>query len=218
MNKRIIQIDEGRCTGCGMCVLACREGAIGLEGGKAKLIREDHCDGLGQCLPMCLADAISFIEKDDVGEVNTADAVPSMTFTSTIQSPGCPGLKMQSDAIQWPLQIKLVPSVADFYNDADLLIAADCSAYTYPRFHEEYVAGKIRIIGCPKLDDGDYTEKLAQIFTSNPIKSITVTRIEVPCCDGLERAVRKAVETSGKSIPVRSVVFTVEGELLHDGA
>jgi len=207
MQRKIIQIDEAKCTGCGQCILACRESAIGFENGKAKLMREDHCDGLGQCMPVCLAGAITFIEKN----------FPAVANETSDDQGGCLGSAMGTAAVQWPLQIKLVPPVADFYKDADLLIAADCSAYTYPNFHQEYAGGKVRIIGCPKLDGVDYTEKLAEIFAGNDIVSVTVTRIEVPCCDGMERAVRQAIKVSGKQVPVRSAMFSVEGTVLYDG-
>jgi len=203
MKRKIIQIDQEKCNGCGQCILACREGAIGFENGKAKLMREDHCDGLGQCLPVCLTGAISFIEKD-VSEPGEGGG-------------GCPGMTLRSSAVQWPLQMKLVPPVADFYEGADLLVAADCCAYTYPKFQEEYAKDRVRLIGCPKLDEVDYAEKLGEIFAGNDIASVTVTRIEVPCCDGMESAVRRALKASGKDISVRSVVISVEGNLLYDG-
>ncbi|MCL2438578.1 MAG: 4Fe-4S binding protein [Coriobacteriia bacterium] len=220
MLRKVIQIDEAKCTGCGQCVLACRESAIGFENGKAKLMREDHCDGLGLCMPVCLADAITFIEKDVSPAGNTAHYADKEAAGSSLESSpvgGCPGVIGGNTVMQWPLQIKLVPIVADYFDGADLLIAADCSAYTYPKFQQEYAEGKTRIIGCPKLDEGDYTEKLSEIFANNNLASITVTRIEVPCCDGIERAVRRAVKMSGKDIPVRSVMFSIEGTILYDG-
>jgi ferredoxin len=218
MKRKIIQIDEARCTGCGQCILACRESALGFENGKAKLMREDHCDGLGLCMPVCLAGAITFIEKDisPQGEQASEEGEAADKFGEGMPA-ACPGAMMKNEAVQWPLQIKLVPPVADFYRGADLLVAADCSAYTYPNFQKEYAEGKVRIIGCPKLDEVDYTEKLTDIFANNTIASITVTRIEVPCCDGIERAVRQAVEASGKQIPVKSVLFATDGRLLYDG-
>jgi len=219
MKRKVIHIDQTKCNGCGQCILACRESAIGFENGKAKLMREDHCDGLGQCLPVCLTGAISFVEKDvpdaaDAG-VDTAATSPEAQsgqgMARSNAGGGCPGMMARPGAAQWPLQIKLVPPVADFYADADLLVAADCCAYTYPQFQKEYAEGKVRLIGCPKLDEVDYAEKLGEIFAGNDIKSVTVTRMEVPCCDGIESAVGRALAASGKDIPVRSVVFSVEG-------
>ncbi|MCL2402731.1 MAG: 4Fe-4S binding protein [Coriobacteriia bacterium] len=216
MQRKIIQIDEAKCTGCGQCVLACRESAIGFENGKAKLMREDHCDGLGQCMPVCLAGAITFIEKD-IANPDDDDTDNASNEVTASPSGGCPGAAGGTRSMQWPLQLKLVPPVADFFRGTDLLVAADCSAYTYPNFQQEYLQGKVRVIACPKLDGVDYTEKLAEIFVGNDIKSVTVTRIEVPCCDGMERAVRQALKASGKQIPVKSAVFSIEGNLLYDG-
>jgi len=218
MMRKIIHIDEAKCTGCGMCILACHQSALGLEGGKAKLLREDHCDGLGQCLPMCLAGAISFVEKEVVAEP-ASDNAGDVNAGAAVASGGgaCPGMATGSAAVQWPVQIKLVPPVADFYAGADVLLSADCCAYSYPKFQEEYAAGKVRVIGCPKLDEVDYTEKLSEIFAGNDIASITLARMEVPCCDGIEHAVRRAVKTSGKQIPIRLAVFSVEGMLIYDG-
>ncbi|MCL2526430.1 MAG: 4Fe-4S binding protein [Coriobacteriia bacterium] len=221
MKRKIIHIDQDKCTGCGQCVLACQQSAIGFENGKAKLMREDYCDGLGVCLPMCLAGAITFVEKDIEGpDEATIDASSKVAAAHVPAGApaggGCPGSAVRAGSVQWPLQMKLVPPVADFYNGADLVVAADCCAYTYPKFAEEFLGGKLRIIGCPKLDEVDYTDLLAAIFTNNDLNSITVTRIEVPCCDGIERAVRAAVKANGKDIPVRSVVFSIEGTILSD--
>jgi len=190
MIRKIIKIDEGKCDGCGLCVSACHEGAIGLVNGKAKLLRDDYCDGLGNCLPVCPKEAISFEERE------------AAEFSLT------PQVK------QWPLQIKLVPISAQYFNGADLLIAADCTAYAYINFHSEYMSRKITIIGCPKLDDVDYSGKLSDIFRTNDIKSITVARMEVPCCGGIEHAVRTALKNCGKIIPWQVVTFSTEGGII----
>ena len=216
MRRKIIQIDQSKCSGCAQCVLACREGALGLEGGKAKLMREDHCDGLGQCLPVCLEGAISFIEKD-FPELYDSLGDASNDQQDSICPGSTPGCMSRAGSLQWPLQLKLVPSVAGFYQGANLLIAADCSAYTYPKFQEEFMQDTVRVIACPKLDGEDYREKLAEIISSNEIASLTVTRIEVPCCDGIDRAARQALKMSEKSLPLRSAVFSVEGNLIYDG-
>jgi len=221
MLRKIIQIDQEKCNGCGQCILACRESAIGFEGGKAKLMREDHCDGLGMCLPVCLMGAISFIEKefsDSLAPNEQEVAVSKATSVSAGSvGGGCPSAAVRAGNLQWPIQIKLVPVIADFFQGADLLVAADCCAYTYPKFQEKYAEDKVRLIGCPKLDEVDYANKLAEIFASNHIKSITVVRMEVPCCDGMESAVRRALKEGVKDIPVHSFVLSIEGTVLCDG-
>ena len=224
MIRKIIRIDEEKCNGCGACVQACHEGAIGMVGGKAKLLREDYCDGLGDCLPACPAGAITFEERE--AAAYDEDAVRRAKETLPC---GCPGtaartmkrkaaassLRVQSCLSQWPVQIKLLPVNAPYFDGADLLIAADCTAYAYGNFHADFISGRVTLIGCPKLDAVDYSEKLSAIIASNDIRSITVTRMEVPCCGGLELAVRKAVEASGRNIPVTVVTITADGNIIH---
>lgn len=194
MKRKIIRIDKEKCNGCGLCVHACHEGAIGMSEGKAKLVKESYCDGLGDCLPVCPAGAISFEEREapayDEEEVK------------------------KNKSHQWPLQIKLVPLAAPFYENADVLIAADCTAFAYRQFHEELARGKALLVGCPKLDMVDYSEKLTRIIADNDVKSITVARMEVPCCGGMEMAVKRAVENSGKAIPVDIVTIGINGQRL----
>lgn len=186
MIKKIIKIDEEKCNGCALCTYACHEGAIGMVDGKAKLLNEDHCDGLGDCLPVCPTGAISFEER----EVSPcAHSAPAEMRTNNALS-------------NWPVQIKLAPVNAPYFSGADLLIAADCTAFSYADFHEDFIRNRVVLTGCPKLDMVDYSEKLAEIIRSNDISSVTVARMIVPCCGGLEFAVRKAVETSGKDIPL----------------
>ena len=204
MKRSIITIDEDRCVGCGMCASACHQGAIGIVDGKAKLLREDHCDGLGRCLPVCPMEAISFEER----EVETV-----VTERSEIENG-------QSDTLtclnQWPVQIKLVPSNAPYFDNADLLIASDCTAYAYGNFHEKYMRGKITIIGCPKLDDGDYTDKLTAILAKNEIKSATVVRMEVPCCSGMEYATKRALGNNEKMIPCQVITISTDGRIIEN--
>ena len=231
MKRKIIRIDEEACNGCGACAAACHEGAIEMIGGKAKLTREDHCDGLGDCLPACPTNAISFEERE--APAYNEEAVRQTAQQRASKTPcGCPGSQskairrehtahispeslgmMASQLTQWPVQIKLVPINAPYFDGAHLLIAADCTAYAYGNFHREFIRGRITLIGCPKLDDGDYTEKLTQIFTRNDIQSVTVVRMEVPCCGGLELAAKRAWQNSGKSIPWRVVTVTTDGRL-----
>jgi len=189
MIRKIIKIDNEKCSGCGLCVNACHQGAIALVDGKAKLVRDDYCDGLGNCLPVCQAGAIGFEERE--GEAyNEADLS-----------------KQNTELRQWPIQIKLVPVNAPYFNGANLLIAADCAAYANEAFHQQYMKGRITIIGCPKLDNVDYTEKLAEIIARNDINSVTAVRMEVPCCAGIEYSAQNAVKYSGKSIKLR--VYTL---------
>lgn len=229
LKRRIIQINEDKCNGCGACAAACHEGAIGMVNGKAKLLRDDYCDGLGDCLPACPVDAISFVERE--AAAYNEKAVEANKRAKTFG--GCPGkaahaikhedkgtaaantVRQQSSQLgQWPCQIKLVPVNAPYFNGAKLLIAADCCAYAYAGMHNEFMRGKITLIGCPKLDDVDYSEKLTEIIANNDIKSVTVVRMQVPCCGGLESAVKTAIKSSGKFIPWQVAVVSVDGKLL----
>ncbi|NLG52758.1 MAG: 4Fe-4S binding protein [Clostridiales bacterium] len=229
MQRQIIKIDEDKCNGCGLCVNACHEGAIGMVDGKAKLLRDDYCDGLGNCLPVCPTGAISF----EVREAAPFDETAVMNSKSKGDAGGhfvCPGTKLksikreethtepaaapQSMLAQWPVQIKLVPVNAPYFTDANLLIAADCTAYAYGNFHGKFMKNRVTLIGCPKLDEGDYTEKLTAIIKNNSIKSVTIVRMEVPCCGGLENAARNALINSGKFIPWQVVTISTDGEIL----
>ena len=234
MIRKIIQIDESKCNGCGACAEACHEGAIGMADGKAKLLRDDYCDGLGDCLPACPMDAITFVERE-AAPYDEAAVLAAKAQKKQSASGGCPGSKanllrpagdtdnsqlsataapVSSQLTQWPAQIKLMPVTAPYYNGADLLIAADCTAYAYGNFHNEFMKNRITVIGCPKLDSVDYTEKLTAILQANDIKSVTLARMEVPCCGGLERAAQAAVQTSGKDIPFRTVVISTDGRVI----
>ena len=197
MLRQMIKIDEEKCNGCGICATACHEGAIQMVNGKAKLIRDDYCDGLGDCLPGCPTQAIHF-------ETREASAYDEQAVKEN---------QNESKLRQWPVQIKLVPTDAAYFQDAHLLISADCCAYAHGNFHETFMKNKIVLIGCPKLDEGDYTEKLASIIQHNSIKSITVTRMEVPCCSGLERAVIKAMQQSGKFLPWQVITIRSNGTI-----
>lgn len=258
MIRRIIQIDEEKCNGCGACAKACHEGAISMVNGKAKLMRDDYCDGLGDCLPNCPVDAIHFVEreaaaydaeavkqnmlkkqqeeaaKQNAGEGSKAPVKP---FAG-----GCPGTRMRmmnrgestqnteseeegretaksvnkSMLSQWPVQIKLAPVNAPYFDGAKLLIAADCSAYAYGDFHNHFIKGHVTLIGCPKLDNVDYSEKLTEIIKNNKIKSVTIVRMEVPCCGGLEMAAKKALQESGKFIPWQVVTLSLDGQILDE--
>ena len=206
MIRRIIEIDEDKCNGCGACAAACHEGAIGMVDGKAKLLRDDYCDGLGDCLPTCPTGAIRFVELE-------AAAYDEQAVLEN-QKKAAPAGIQPSQLAQWPCQIKLVPVNAPYFQGAKLLIAADCTAYAYANVHQEFMRGKVTIIGCPKLDDVDYSEKLTQILENNDIKSVTILRMEVPCCGGLEMAAKKALKESGKFIPWQVVTISIDGKIL----
>lgn len=212
MIRKIIQIDEAACTGCGLCVEACHEGAIGLVDGKARLLRDDYCDGLGDCLPACPADAISFAEREAAAYDEAAVHAAQRGVGPAV--PDVPAGPAPSAIASWPIEIKLVPARAPYFDRADLLVAADCTAFAYADFHGGFMRGRVTLIGCPKLDGVDYADKLADILASNDIASVTVARMEVPCCGGLEHAVRTAAARSGKDVPVRVSVISTRGELL----
>ena len=258
MIRRIIQIDEEKCNGCGACAKACHEGAISMVNGKAKLMRDDYCDGLGDCLPNCPVDAIHFVEREaaaydaeavkqnmlkkqqeEVAKQNAGEGpkAPVKPFAG-----GCPETRMRmmnreesmqnaeseeegretaksvnkSMLSQWPVQIKLAPVNAPYFDGAKLLIAADCSAYAYGDFHNRFIKGHVTLIGCPKLDNVDYSEKLTEIIKNNNIKSVTIVRMEVPCCGGLELAAKKALQESGKFIPWQVVTLSLDGQILDE--
>lgn len=241
MIRKIIEIDEEKCTGCGICADACHEGAIEMVDGVAKLVRDDFCDGFGDCLPECPAGAITFVEREAaaydeqaVEEHKRRKAAQSLIANAqagaTHAPSGCPGsaarsLKPtaqetpvaaapQSQLANWPVQIKLAPVQAPYFDGANLLIAADCCAYSYAAFHQDFIRNRVCVIGCPKLDAIDYTDKLAQIIANNDIKSVTITRMEVPCCGGLERAAVEALKASGKFLPWQVVTFSLDGRIL----
>lgn len=229
MIRKIIHIDEELCSGCGACAAACHEGAIEMVNGKARLAREDYCDGLGDCLPACPTGAITFEERE-APAYNEAAVLAAKQEKAPLPC-GCPGTQAKaihretctvpaaqtataSQLSQWPVQIKLVPVNAPYLNGTKLLVAADCTAYAYGNFHNEFIRGHVTLIGCPKLEEGDYAEKLAQIIAGNDIKSVTVVRMEVPCCGGIENAVKRALQESGKSIPWNVVTISTDGRIL----
>ncbi|MCL2878786.1 MAG: 4Fe-4S binding protein [Treponema sp.] len=243
MVRQIIKIDREKCNGCGLCVSACHEGAIGMKDGKATLLRDDYCDGLGNCLPVCPTGAITF-ENRDALEYNEMEVQKKMEQEKhedhgTLAC-GCPGsqsrvidraetapaaqagytqsaaapVRPESQLRQWPIQIKLAPVNAPYFNNANILVSADCAAYAYGNFHNDFMKNKITLIGCPKLDDIDYSEKLTAIIKSNNIKSVTIVRMEVPCCGGLENAVKTALKDSGKMIPWQVTTISTDGKIL----
>ena len=253
MKRKIVEIDETKCTGCGLCANACHEGAIAMVDGKAKLVKDDYCDGMGDCLPECPTGAIRIVERDAaaydekaVQERKMAKMQEQMKAGGMALHPeghtpppgGCPGKAMRtfnrtgavadtevgppdsrlpiphSQLAQWPCQIRLVPVKAPFFQGAKLLITADCTAYAYANFHQEFMRGKVTIVGCPKLDPVDYSEKLTEILRENDIKSVTIVRMEVPCCGGLESAAKKALQTSGKFIPWQVVTLSLDGKII----
>ena len=264
MVRRIIEIDQEKCNGCGACAAACHEGAIGMVDGKAVLLRDDYCDGLGDCLPACPTGAISFVEREAAAYdgaavqvhmaarkakqvLENANTAASANASARPAFSGCPGsmsrflkrtesapsehddthadsaetfnpsdsASIPVSALQnWPVQIKLAPIHAPYFDGAKLLVAADCTAYAYSRFHQDFIHGKITLIGCPKLDSIDYSEKLTEIIRSNDIKSVTVVRMEVPCCGGIEQAVKNALQASGKFIPWQVTTISIDGRIL----
>ena len=237
MKRRIIEIDREKCNGCGACAAACHEGAIAMVDGKAKLMRDDYCDGLGDCLPACPTGAIAFVEREAAAydekavlenrqrkmrkEGMTLPCGCPGTQSKTIQRAECAGeepsymnMKPVNRLSQWPVQIKLVPVNAPYFDGAKLLIAADCTAYACAAFHEEFIRGRITLVGCPKLDGVDYSEKLTEIIRNNDIKSVTVVRMEVPCCGGLENAAKTALQNSSKFIPWQVVTISTDGRIL----
>ena len=236
MKRRIIEIDQKKCNGCGACAAACHEGAIAMVDGKAKLMRDDYCDGLGDCLPTCPTGAITFVEREAAAynEKAVKERLQKKIKKEGMSLPcECPGsqsrkiaheestaaefsyTKPVSRLSQWPVQIKLVPVNTPYFNGAKLLIAADCTAYAYAAFHEEFIKGHITLIGCPKLDSVDYSEKLTEIIRNNDIKSVTIVRMEVPCCGGLEHATKNALQRSGKFIPWQVVTISTDGKILN---
>ena len=235
MIRRIIQIDQEKCNGCGACAAACHEGAIAMVDGKARLMRDDYCDGLGDCLPACPTGAITFVEREAAAYDEQAvmeNKQRKMRKEGMTLPCGCPGsqsrniqrqdaptvetpqVQQTSRLSQWPVQIKLVPVNAPFFDGAKLLIAADCTAYAYGNFHEEFMKGKVTLIGCPKLDAVDYTEKLTEIIRTNNIQSVTILRMEVPCCGGIQNAAQKALQASGKFIPWQVVTISTDGKIM----
>lgn len=241
MIRRIIQIDQEKCNGCGACAAACHEGAIAMVDGKAQLMRDDYCDGLGDCLPTCPTEAITFVQREAAAYDEAAVKMNMAKKASESVPCGCPGSQAKaivrevqsesgdkpanascmaepqtsSQLSQWPVQIKLAPFKAPYFDNANLLVAADCSAYAYGDFHNQFIKNKIVLIGCPKLDSVDYSEKLTEIIRQNEIKSVTVVRMEVPCCGGIEQAVKKALQDSGKFIPWQIVTISTDGKILN---
>lgn len=252
MKRRIIEIDQEKCNGCGACAAACHEGAIAMVNGKATLMRDDYCDGLGDCLPACPTGAITFVEReaaayDEKAVLANKQEKEKATMSEEETLPcGCPSSQSrtierhesenasdkhecatsghahgscahkESQLSQWPVQIKLVPANAPYFDGAKLLVAADCTAFAYGAFHEDFIKGHITLVGCPKLDSIDYSEKLTEIIRENNIKSVTVVRMEVPCCGGLEHAVKTALQQSGKFIPWQVFIVSTDGKIVDE--
>lgn len=229
MIRKIIKIDQDKCNGCGACAAACHEGAIEMVDGKARLTREDYCDGLGDCLPACPTNAITFEEREAPAYNEEAVRRAKIKELGAKLPCGCPGtqskairreapvkadVSVTSQLSQWPCQIKLVPVNAPYFENANLLVAADCTAFAYGNFHNEFIRNHITLIGCPKLDEGDYADKLTEIIKNNNIKSVKIVRMEVPCCGGIENAVKRALQASGKFIPWQVVTVTTDGRIL----
>ncbi len=230
MANKIIQIDEEKCVGCGICANTCKQSAIEMVDGKARVMRKDACDGIGNCLPVCPVGAITFSDADVRTGKEESEHVKRSTFTcpgsmakmiqkpvtksSALASINTVNNQLSSELMQWPVQIKLVPVSAPYFENANLLVAADCTAFAYANFHAEFMKNKVTIIGCPKLDVGDYTEKLTAIIAKNTIKSVTVVRMEVPCCGGIEQAVKNALIDSKKLIPLQVVTISTDGKVL----
>ena len=230
MLRKIIKIDEEKCNGCGACAAACHEGAIEMVEGKARLTREDYCDGLGDCLPACPTGAITFEQREAPAYDDAAVKASQVKKAGKPLPCGCPSTNAkaikrdaapvsrttaQSQLSQWPCQIKLVPVNAPYFDGANLLVAADCTAFAYGNFHDEFIRNHITLIGCPKLDEGDYAKKLTAIIANNNIKSVKVVRMEVPCCGGIENAVKRALMASGKFIPWQVVTISTDGKILE---
>ncbi len=228
MTNKIIKINVEKCIGCGICANTCKQNAIEIIDGKAKVVRESSCDGIGNCLPVCPVNAITFSdaevknnEKKNI-KITSFSCPGSMSKTiqgtlrkSSLSTTNVANGQLASELMQWPVQIKLVPSEASYFENSNLLVAADCTAFAYANFHQDFIKNRITLIGCPKLDEGNYTEKLTEIIRKNKLKSVTVIRMEVPCCGGIEKAVKEALFNSNKMIPWQVVTISTDGRLLE---